>query len=83
MITSYITENDEAMTLQTQPKEFLMDDDKSSSVAPSINTAMITSTNPKNIEHQNKSDHRRSKKRRKKEFCFGGDALRSLISYPT
>ena len=81
-----VTISDETNALQTQPNELLIKNVKEVepfTVAPSIDNTIIFSENATNHMHLNNLEDRRSKKRRKKEFCFGGDALRSLISYTT
>ena len=79
------TETDETNILQTQPNELLVENEHGFAASPvvqSINN-VITSTNETKLVDPNIVESKRSKKRRKKEFSFGGDALRSLLSHTT
>ena len=74
------TETDETNILQTQVEN--ENGFAASPVVQSINN-VITSTNEAKLVDPNIVESKRSKKRRKKEFSFGGDALRSLLSHTT
>ena len=82
-VVQYDTENDETNILETQLSELFEQYSKaagSTSTTKSGNGTVVGATKEAQLVDPIYLENKQSKKRRKKAFCFGGDALRSLIS---
>ena len=81
-VVQYDTENDETNILETQLSELFEQYSKagSTSMTKSGNVTVVGAAKEAQLVDPIYLENKQSKKRRKKAFCFGGDALRSLIS---
>ena len=82
-VVQFDTENDETNILETQLSELFEQYSKaagSTSMTKSGNVTVVGATKEAQLVDPIYLENKQSKKRRKKAFCFGGDALRSLIS---